>query len=555
MISEKLYELAFEYKKAKLWKALWDAELFAIKLSGGRIGYVSVAGARGDYCALALYIGEEGIGNFRNIMEADSFSITSMEFQERLLMQKSLQCAFEGRDSFSSQEQEEAKQYARTHGIRISGKNAYPQFLKYEPFRCPWHIQDKQDQEDLCAALEAALEVARLLESKQPLELGIEPISDETEEVPMLVWEDGKFEWGSASLPQGKEMEWPEPEVTNDIAIANLKKIKKAGTWECELIRSPEPVQDDEDKNGAPIFPLVMLAVDSVTEYILPVSPVIHYEERPQELLNLFMEGLLMVKVCPKELKVRDLRTYGFVKSFCSRMKIKVSIEEGLPALDQAENAFFQRFGGGSSRAMDEAMEILNAILELEPKNLKDLPEELVGQLKLMVSQGLLPDDMAEKINRIFKFDTPKSSKITEFEPKANAASQSYVISVSLYPGCYRHIQISGGSTLEELHLAIQEAFSFDNDHAYAFFMDNAKWSRNDCYYAEGIEEGYRTANQYSLEQVGMEKGKRFKYIFDFGDEWTFQCKVLRVQEGGMQGAKVIKAVGDAPEQYPEGEG
>ena len=52
-----------------------------------------------------------------------------------------------------------------------------------------------------------------------------------------------------------------------------------------------------------------------------------------------------------------------------------------------------------------------------------------------------------------------------------------------------------------------------------------------------------------------MEKGKRFKYIFDFGDEWTFQCKVLRVQEGGMQGAKVIKAVGDAPEQYPEGEG
>lgn len=62
MISEKLYELAFEYKKAKLWKALWDAELFAIKLSGGRIGYVSVAGARGDYCALALYIGKRGLG-------------------------------------------------------------------------------------------------------------------------------------------------------------------------------------------------------------------------------------------------------------------------------------------------------------------------------------------------------------------------------------------------------------------------------------------------------------------------------------------------------------
>jgi len=29
------------------------------------------------------------------------------------------------------------------------------------------------------------------------------------------------------------------------------------------------------------------------------------------------------------------------------------------------------------------------------------------------------------------------------------------------------------------LHLAIQEAFEFDDDHLYSFFMDNKKWSHD----------------------------------------------------------------------------
>ena len=40
MISDKLFALAFEYKKTKLWKAMWDIEVFGVKLSGGRIGYI-----------------------------------------------------------------------------------------------------------------------------------------------------------------------------------------------------------------------------------------------------------------------------------------------------------------------------------------------------------------------------------------------------------------------------------------------------------------------------------------------------------------------------------
>ena len=58
MTADQLYEVSFEYKKTKLWKAMREEEIFAINLSGGRMGYVSILGASGGLCGLALDIGD-----------------------------------------------------------------------------------------------------------------------------------------------------------------------------------------------------------------------------------------------------------------------------------------------------------------------------------------------------------------------------------------------------------------------------------------------------------------------------------------------------------------
>ena len=44
MPKDKLYDAAFRYKKAGIWKKLWDNEVFAIKLTCGEIGYMSIMG-------------------------------------------------------------------------------------------------------------------------------------------------------------------------------------------------------------------------------------------------------------------------------------------------------------------------------------------------------------------------------------------------------------------------------------------------------------------------------------------------------------------------------
>ena len=128
----------------------------------------------------------------------------------------------------------------------------------------------------------------------------------------------------------------------------------------------------------------------------------------------------------------------------------------------------------------------------------------------------------------------------------------SYVISVSLGTGCYRHIQISKNATLYKLHEAILDAFEFVDDHAHAFFMDNKTWSHADAYYSIKIDGHERLTKGRKLEKLNLAKGSQFKYVFDFGEEWRFQCKILRELEEDTKTPVVIREVGEAPFQYGE---
>ena len=130
----------------------------------------------------------------------------------------------------------------------------------------------------------------------------------------------------------------------------------------------------------------------------------------------------------------------------------------------------------------------------------------------------------------------------------------SYVISVSAGTGCYRHIQISQKASLFRLHEAILEAFEFEDDHAHAFFMDNRIWSPYDAYYSMKMDGDERLTKSRKLANLDLKKGSQFKYVFDFGDEWRFQCKVLRELEADTKTPLVIRSVGESPEQYPDWE-
>lgn len=126
----------------------------------------------------------------------------------------------------------------------------------------------------------------------------------------------------------------------------------------------------------------------------------------------------------------------------------------------------------------------------------------------------------------------------------------SYRFSVSAGTGCYRHIQLDGDCTLLDLHAFILEVFEFVDDHAHAFFMNNRGWTREEAYYADFIEDAERYTSKVRLCELDLFEGKKFLYIFDFGEEWRFQCRVLKVLQEKTPEPLLLREVGEPPEQY-----
>jgi hypothetical protein len=126
----------------------------------------------------------------------------------------------------------------------------------------------------------------------------------------------------------------------------------------------------------------------------------------------------------------------------------------------------------------------------------------------------------------------------------------SYVFKVSLGARLWRKIRLSFKHTLEDLHLAIQKAFDFDNDHLYSFFMDgnkrskhayNSPWSSYEPFTNEGV-----------IGDLELYEGQKILYLFDYGDEWEFDVRLLKINtdEPQPKEPEIIETKGDAPQQY-----
>jgi hypothetical protein len=76
---------------------------------------------------------------------------------------------------------------------------------------------------------------------------------------------------------------------------------------------------------------------------------------------------------------------------------------------------------------------------------------------------------------------------------------KTYTFHVSL-PGTgrvWRKIEMGADQTLEDLHYAIQDAFAWDADHMYSFFLSGKAWDRNTEYC---LPEGYTAWGEPMLD-------------------------------------------------------
>ncbi len=115
--------------------------------------------------------------------------------------------------------------------------------------------------------------------------------------------------------------------------------------------------------------------------------------------------------------------------------------------------------------------------------------------------------------------------------------------------------------TLYDVHMDIQHAFGWDNNHLFAFFLGERIFDRSVEYsgnpYGEPLKSDFgppaKSAAEAQLRDLPLPVGFSFWYVFDFGDELVHRVTVedifsIKAQESDYP--ILIAQEGEAPSQY-----
>jgi hypothetical protein len=121
------------------------------------------------------------------------------------------------------------------------------------------------------------------------------------------------------------------------------------------------------------------------------------------------------------------------------------------------------------------------------------------------------------------------------------------------------------------LHDAIQDAFGWDNDHMFSFFLDKgtpnsvkklydtpsrAEYAGDPLGHLEKslvFRDDRLPAMEYELRDLGLEVGFSFSYLFDYGDNILHHVHVVDIEDQpdpSVNYPRVVHRIGTNPQQY-----
>ena len=554
---ERFYDAALAFRDLKLWKKMEDDQLFAVAAKD-QILYVNIQGMLGEHHALAVYPGQEGMDRLWRIFQTEEES--EDEQIAAAIGQLSLHCEFVPGKELDQRAAEMLAVYTEARGIHMNRGNRelWPQLLQVRPYRVATYPYGEAETETMTEALEAACWLNRNL--GRPMNF-LAHLFEIGESMPLLHREGEGWRIEYIPLPTEPDYSYPIGHTMNEMYEARVRKLRKEGIWACKLRLDPipRPAEGMEEM----VIPWELLTVDLDTGREIQIQKVRDYETRTEVMLDKIMEAMFRERICPGAFCVYDERTYSLLEEWSAKMRIGLSREDEDEIPEEIEEMIDFRDAEAlmaEDQTGESMAEMLDFMLMLPDQELFSVPgtRENIESFREMLDTPELPKAVRDRIVRIVKrYDDyqkrmgQKSSSGRGKGKKKSGPEKTLVISVSLGTGCYRHIQISDQAMLEDLSLAILEAFAFDNDHAHAFFMDNRTYSPYDAYYVRGFDDEGPATDEVTLAEAGLRAEKKFKYLFDFGDDWTFQCKVLKETDEKTPRAQVVRSKGQAPEQYP----
>ncbi|MBR2699041.1 MAG: hypothetical protein IKE76_10655 [Clostridia bacterium] len=408
MIPDRLFELAFIYKKTKLWKKLWDTQIFGVRFSDGDIGYCCIMGMMGELNAIAVYLGQSGLYSMRTLHD-DPESKDALASMELMHIQDCLMLSFNNKSLLNARDVEDIAAYCRSNGIDypLRGKNAYPQFERFRPGYERWYLEDAEDQRRMIEALEAVLEVSDRLvrEMKTPEMLGLCEGTFYDREIPLLTKQGDGFRWEAFPLPPHKPVEWPPIVIDDDLSLARLQKAPRKGEWAMRLFRFVTPLTTQEEDGlpfdkltVVPFYPWAMITVEIKTGYVLSTSLC----DTPEDYTRFFAQKLTDCVAnfgMPGRIVVLDDRTEQAMRSFCDQFGVRLERRKRCKALTEALDDLLGHMLSGEEDddgdSLEETMEMLR-----QPDFVAALPDEFLKMIFSTTKPSDFPEDVYDIVHK-----------------------------------------------------------------------------------------------------------------------------------------------------------
>ncbi|MCB0547501.1 MAG: plasmid pRiA4b ORF-3 family protein [Phaeodactylibacter sp.] len=192
----------------------------------------------------------------------------------------------------------------------------------------------------------------------------------------------------------------------------------------------------------------------------------------------------------------------------------------------------------------------------LNEKGLLPDPDEEEKMLDYFLSRDdrMVLLNLADRLHEYFQdsFPTGTFANMLPVVEEVEARKGVFVFKVSLRhdPKIWCRVALSSQDTLHALHRIIQQAYRFDDDHLYCFYL-HPRSDRRDTYNHPWTDMP-PFADEALIGELNLAPGRKFRYLFDFGDRWWFDIVLEEIREGEELpgGPKVLEKKGRAPRQY-----
>jgi hypothetical protein len=118
-----------------------------------------------------------------------------------------------------------------------------------------------------------------------------------------------------------------------------------------------------------------------------------------------------------------------------------------------------------------------------------------------------------------------------------------------------RDIEIENNSTFKDLHTEILKSFQFDGNEMASFYLSNDNWDQGkEISLSSFQEEDELIMEKCPLDLIINENQKKFIYIYDFLNLWTFFVEIFEINPiiVGAKYPKLIFSLGKLPEKAPD---